>query len=119
MAATVQFLRLRRKRREAAGTPRLRRTLAWAGLGVALGGLAAYVVWEEGAVDRAIRALPPEERRAQFLRTEEELRTVCADPPQALRARCREQAAFLLRFPECGAECRCLVERLFPPQPVR
>lgn len=119
MAASVQVLRLRRKGPRPGGGPGLRRILGWMGLGLGLGALAAYLVWEQGAVDRALRALPAEERHAQFLRTAEELRTVCADPPQPLRSHCREQAEFLVRFPECDAECRRLVERFFPPQPVR
>lgn len=115
MARSVGILPLHR------GPPfdRLRRLLGWAALALAAAGAAGYGLWKEGAEDRAIRSLPAEERRAQFLRTAEELRTVCADPPEALRAHCRQQAEFLSRFPECDAACLQLVGRLFPPQPAR
>lgn len=119
MAASVRFLRFRRKASLRTSSPGLRRALGWIGLGLALAGLAGYIVWNQGAVDRAIRSLPAEERRAQFLRTAEELRTVCANPPPALWARCQQQAEFLSRFPECDAACRRLVEGFFPPQAVR
>jgi uncharacterized protein HemX len=101
------------------GSRRLGRALAWIALALAVVGAAGYLVWQQGAEDRAIRSLPAEERRAQFLRTAEELRTICADPPEALRAHCRQQAEFLSRFPECDAACRLLVERFFPVQPAR
>jgi len=101
------------------GSRRLRRAVAWIALALGVVSAAGYLVWRQGAEDRAIRSLATEERRAQFLRTAEELRTVCADPPEALRAHCRQQAEFLSRFPECDAACRLLVERFFPVQPAR
>lgn len=98
---------------------RLRRPLGWIALALAATAAVGYGLWKEGAEDRAIRSLPAAERRAQFLRTAEELRTVCAHPPDALVEHCRRQAEFLSRFPECDAACQRLVERFFPPQPAR
>jgi hypothetical protein len=64
-----------------------------------------------------IRALPTE-ARAQILRHGlDELRTVCREPEAAdgaLRARCIEQARFLLLLPECGPECRSIAKAALP-----
>jgi hypothetical protein len=59
---------------------------------------------------RAVRRLPEGERRALFERTLRTLETSCA---RAKRSRglddyCREQAEFLLNFPECDAACRAV-----------
>jgi hypothetical protein len=119
MTSHVRILPARGKPLVDGGSRRLRRALAWIALALGVAGVASYLVWQQGAEDRAIRSLPAEERRAQFLRTAEELRTVCADPPAALRPHCRQQAEFLSRFPECDTACLQLVERFFPPQPAR
>jgi len=75
--------------------------------------LAAFVlaavaiwIWSQGAERRGFRGLPADERKAVYLRTLENLQTVCASPDLALEEYCREQARVLLAFPECDASCR-------------
>jgi hypothetical protein len=58
MATPVRFLPLRRKATFPRGSSGLRRALAWIGLGLGFAGLAGYVVWNQNAVDRAVRSLP-------------------------------------------------------------
>jgi len=79
----------------------------------------AFGVWHHGALSRAIGALPAEERHAEFLRTRQEVESVCAKPPPALRRHCQQQALFLSNFPECDAACQELVRSQFPPEPPR
>lgn len=73
--------------------------------------------WSEGAEERAIRELPEPARRALFLRTIENVKSVCRAPEGAMQEFCRDQAHMLLEFPECDETCQSLAqERL---QPVR
>ena len=68
------------------------------------------VIWTRSAETRAIRHLPAEERRALYERTLRTLHEPCATQPQGngLRSFCRDQAEFVLQFPECSAECQTL-----------
>jgi hypothetical protein len=70
----------------------------------------AYV-WLSGSEERAIRNLPDQPRRALFLRTLENLRTVCTTAPDNLRDFCQEQANLALRFQECDRTCQALAFR--------
>ena len=96
-----------------------RRLLLWLAIALGAAGTAAYLVWAAGAERRALQGLPAEERRALYLRTVQELESACANPPEALRVHCRQEAEFLSSFPECDRACQELVRRSFPPQPAR
>lgn len=66
-------------------------------------------VWLSRAIstDREIRELPTGERRALFDRTLETLNTTCRRARKAnLQDYCRDQAALIVRFPECLESCR-------------
>ncbi len=105
-----------------AGTARSRRASILAvavALVAAACGAIVFLAWRQGAVSRAIEKLPDEERAAEYLRTRQELETVCRDAREPLRAHCQQQALFLSYFPECDAACRELVRRQFPPEPAR
>jgi hypothetical protein len=101
------------------GGSRLRKVLVALAIALAAAAVIAYAVWRQGAERRALGSLPADERRALYLRTRQDLESVCVSPPEALRDHCRRQAELLSQFPECDAACRELVARLFPPQPAR
>lgn len=103
----------------AGGSGRLRKVVVGLAIALGLAGAIAYAVWRQGAERRALGSLPPDERRALFLRTRQDLESVCANPPEALREHCRRQAELLSQLPECDAGCQALVARFFPPQPAR
>jgi len=63
-------------------------------------------IWSQGSEQRAIRNLPATERNALYQRTLANVQTVCASGDLALDEYCRDQARFLLEFPECDAACR-------------
>ena len=58
----------------------------------------------------AVRRLPEAERRALYARTLRTLEASCAPTERSpgLDDYCREQAEFLLNFPECDVACRAL-----------
>lgn len=87
--------------------------LVWIVLVVlALVAAAAAYVWVEGQEGRALRALPEAERRGLYLRTMENLRTVCDPAPgRSLREFCRTQAELAVQFPECDDPCREIARR--------
>lgn len=103
----------------AGGGRRLRKVVVGMAIALGLAGAIAYAVWRQGAERRALESLPADERRALYLRTRQDLESVCASPPEALRDHCRRQAELLSQFPECDAGCQELVARFFPPQPAR
>src|SRR5262245_10889720 len=74
------------------------------------------VLWRLGAEGRAIRLLPAEERRALYERTLRTLRSPCGSEKRAsgLDEFCRDQAVFILEFPECEAECVSLARSNLP-----
>ena len=63
------------------------------------------VDWADG---RAIRGLPESSRHALYLRTVENLKTVCTTGNDGLRDFCVEQANLAMQFPECDKACRAL-----------
>lgn len=91
----------------------------WA-IGVAaLALFSATAVLLAARVGREIEHLPVPERRALYQRTFETLRTSCTQVTgPILTEYCREQAAFIERFPECDDACRALAAR-FTPRPSR
>jgi len=85
---------------------------------VASVGLALLLwLWSESAQERAIRDMPAPERRALFLRTLENLKSVCKAPEGAMQDFCRNQARLVLDFPDCDDSCRRLAQEQL--QPVR
>lgn len=73
------------------------------------------VLWysQGAAEDRALAAMSSSERLALYRRTRQNIQEVCGEHLMAGMAEfCREQAEFVLRFPECDASCRSLAERI-------
>lgn len=76
--------------------------------------VAVLALWraDRGEERQAIEQLSGQERRALYERTLNTLRTSC-DPktlPQGLDDFCREQAEFVVQFPECDDVCRSLAK---------
>jgi hypothetical protein len=77
--------------------------------------IAALALWsaENGAERGAIGQLSAPERRALYERTLRTLESSC-DPrtqPDGLDDFCREQADFIVQFPECDAACLSLAKQ--------
>lgn len=93
--------------------PKRRRALrAWIGAAIlivaALGGW--YLRW--ASTGGEIESLPANERHAFYVRTLEDLRTVCTRTSGPnLDEHCRDQARLLVRFPECDATCQEVAQR--------
>jgi cytochrome b pre-mRNA-processing protein 3 len=66
---------------------------------------------------QAVHRLPKAERRALYERTLRTLEASCVPVARSpgLDDFCREQAEFLLNFPECDAACRTRAVRFYPP----
>lgn len=79
-------------------------------LAVGLTAVAAGTLWylTESAERSAITELPAVERKALYARTLNTLKSSCSarNKPRGLDDFCREQAAFIVQFPECDAACR-------------
>jgi len=60
-------------------------------------------------------ALPSQQRHALYVHTLETLETICthAQGPD-LTEYCREQTQFIVRLPECAANCQEICRRLAP-----
>ena len=68
--------------------------------------------WTANEDARDLRALPSGERTQIFGRTLQNLRALCDPaPPRSLRYYCRDQAAFILKFPECDDGCQDIARR--------
>jgi hypothetical protein len=84
--------------------------------------LAAVVafIWITGAESRAIERMEPIERRQVYESAFGEFERLCGAGPRgdALERRCTEQAAYVLKFPECDARCQ-QVARLHAPRPTK
>jgi hypothetical protein len=72
--------------------------------------ICGVLVWNSGAEWRAIGRLPPEERRPLYERTLRTLQSPCGTQKarNGLEDFCRDQAAFILKFPECDKACQVL-----------
>ena len=80
----------------------------------------AWLIGSIGQDGRALRDLPPPERRAVYERTIDDLRVLCAPShPKALQEHCRELAATVAPLPECDAACAELVRPILTPVPTR
>ena len=60
-----------------------------------------------------MRSLPADVQEATYRRTYEELATTCATEP-TLADHCSDEAAFILRFPQCTSDCQQLARRYSP-----
>jgi hypothetical protein len=75
-------------------------------IAILTGGILYIWIWHQHSEERAIRALPDAERKALYQRTLADLESVCARPHASnLDDHCRDQAEFILQFPECDAAC--------------
>lgn len=82
-----------------------------AGLVVAVLGLVlGTYLWSAGAQQRAIGELHPGERQALYLRTVENLKSVCSPAPDSMRDFCQDQANLAKSFPECDDACYRMAE---------
>lgn len=72
--------------------------------------LAVLWLWSQTAEQRAIRHLPAPERKALYERTLSTLRSPCGSWQRSngLAEFCRDQARFVLEFPECDTACEVL-----------
>ncbi|HVT08554.1 MAG TPA: hypothetical protein VHO67_13930 [Polyangia bacterium] len=99
---------------EEAGRPR--RSVFAVALGlVALTG--AFIAGRQHSRLQQVRSLDPEARASIFARALDDLKTSCAavDPAdEVLREHCRDQATFLVMFPECDAACESLAAAALP-----
>jgi hypothetical protein len=84
--------------------------------------LALLWLWSQRIAeqDRALEQLPAAERRALYERTLHTLERSCAPRtrPAGLDDYCRQQAEFIVRFPECDQACRTVAEQ-FQKKPTR
>lgn len=74
---------------------------------VTVGAWLGVITWRERRLTSAVHMLPRGVQEATYRRSHEELTTTCATEPQ-LREHCRDEAKFILRFPQCDSECRQL-----------
>jgi len=106
--------------RAAATDPTRERRARWLLILLAAGGTALFA-W--GAVMSArdetisIRKLADQARDSLYLRTLQEVETICRDPAAAsgeLLDHCVAQARFLIELPECHEACRRSAEVILP-----
>lgn len=91
-----------------------RHALLWGALAIAT----VLILWLRAltAEQQAINNMDPQARAALFQEIWLSVQTLCqpqTDP--ALDSRCREQARFLEKFPECGKSCRQFLEPFASP----
>lgn len=93
----------------------LRTWLTGLGLVVLFSGISILL---QRSNERELREMPVSDRRTLYEQTLQILRTSCATaastPGYAQEDRCREQASFLARFPECDRTCHQLTDPLTP-----
>jgi cytochrome b pre-mRNA-processing protein 3 len=78
---------------------------------------AALVVGQQRSRLQDVRNLAAVERARIVARTLDELKTTCAavgPADQVLREHCRDQATFLILFPECDGPCTSVAAGLLP-----
>lgn len=65
---------------------------------------------EEHRLNDALASLPAPLQAQMYHRSYDELATICASQP-ILADHCRDEAALLVRFPQCDADCAALARR--------
>jgi hypothetical protein len=98
-----------------------RKTIAAAALLLSVAAVVAVLSLKgPDAETKAITALSEAERRALYERILRTLETTCdqAKRPHGLDDFCKEQAEFIVKFPECDAACASRAAR-FRPLPAR
>ena len=78
--------------------------LALAGILLWIGGVAL----REHRLAAAVAAMPRGVQQETYAHIRDELLHVCAVERSRLDDRCREQAAFILEFPQCDAACQTM-----------
>ncbi len=79
--------------------------------------IAAFVAGRQHSRLQEVRSLAPDARASIFARALDDMKTTCAsvDPAdEVLRDHCRDQATFLVMFPECDAGCESLAAAALP-----
>ena len=77
----------------------------------------AYVAGRQHSRLQEVRSLAPDARASMFARALDDVKTTCAAvdaTDEVLRDHCRDQAAFLVMFPECDAACESLAAAALP-----
>jgi hypothetical protein len=83
-----------------------RRLIAYLAIALLAAAASLFLVWLQGSEERAVRDLPAADRASLYRHTLGDLQTVCATPHASdLDAHCREQARFILYFPDCDEDC--------------
>ncbi|MBJ6760604.1 hypothetical protein JGU66_07495 [Myxococcaceae bacterium JPH2] len=84
-------------------------------LGVVTLMLVGVWLWLHSSEDRALLAMAPAQRKALFHETQQGFRLMClSDAGKDFIPRCRQQATFLARFPECDTACRQEISPYYP-----
>lgn len=79
--------------------------------------IGAFVAGRQHSRLQDVRSLAPQARASIFARALDDMKTTCAavDPgDEVLREHCRDQATFLVMFPECDAGCESLAAAALP-----
>jgi len=90
------------------------RSRVWLVVGLLVLAIAGVLVWQLAAR----RGSPNPHRVEMYQRTLATVRDSCSPPKPDLEGYCRDQAALLLEFPECDADCVALV-RAIRHEPAR
>jgi cytochrome b pre-mRNA-processing protein 3 len=93
---------------------RERRLWLAAAAAIAIASLPVFWLYSRDDERQAIVSMPQNERTSLYQRTFEDLSTTCRVGDVALRAYCRRQAEFILKFPQCDATCQALAGGYLP-----
>ena len=91
-----------------------RRGRAWLVVALLLLAAGGFLLWQFAAQWGA----PNPHRVEMYQRILDNLRASCVPPKPTLEGYCRDQAALLLEYPECDADCAALV-RAIRHEPAR
>jgi hypothetical protein len=84
--------------------------LAFAAFALMIGAILTQVT-DRRSERATIEQLPAGERQALYERTLQTLSTTCSEPVAGLDKFCREQADFIVQFPECDNACVAMAQR--------